>query len=194
MATEELPTQEEAGYRDVTELATYCNISPRRVQQLADDGVMPKASRGRYHFLKAVRGYILYLQRRNEGRMPDNLQEQRVRLTQLQSRELELRIAKAEGTLVPVEEIEPTWVAFVAAARSQLRAEPDRLAATLAVCDDVAEIRSILSESFNEFLRNLAGYEPAGDPSAAAPGGVEAGAAAEDDGSAVGRDLSLSGA
>lgn len=45
--------------------AKLFNITERRVQQLAKEGIIPKVARGKYPLLGAVRGYITFLQERS---------------------------------------------------------------------------------------------------------------------------------
>ena len=45
-------------------IAKLLDISPRRVQQLSSDGVIPRASRGKYELVPAVQGYIRFLRGR----------------------------------------------------------------------------------------------------------------------------------
>ena len=56
----------------VTHLSKIFNITDRRVQQLASDGIIPKAERGQYPFIEAVQGYIKFLQERAFGKS-DNM-------------------------------------------------------------------------------------------------------------------------
>lgn len=42
--------------------ANLFNITVRRIQQLAKDGIIPKSGRGRYPLIGAVKGYVGYLQ------------------------------------------------------------------------------------------------------------------------------------
>ncbi len=48
----------------VETIAELLNLTPRRVYQLTKEGIIPKASRGRYELVPAVRGYIKYLRDR----------------------------------------------------------------------------------------------------------------------------------
>jgi hypothetical protein len=41
-------------------IARLLDLSERRVQQLSRDGVIPKAERGQYDLVGAVRGYVVY--------------------------------------------------------------------------------------------------------------------------------------
>lgn len=42
-------------------MAKLLQITPRRVQQLANEGIIEKTDRGRYDLIKSVQGYIRYL-------------------------------------------------------------------------------------------------------------------------------------
>jgi phage terminase Nu1 subunit (DNA packaging protein) len=84
----------------------------------------------------------------------------RDRLARLQGDEAEMRIRERMGELVPAEKIEPAWMALVTAARSYLRAEPDRLAHLLESTEGVDAKRDLLAETFDEFLRKLSTLDP----------------------------------
>ena len=154
-----------ADYRDVDVVAKFLNITARRVQQLASEGVIPKGERGKYHLVGSIRGYIKYLQDRAEGRSAEGsqLQDERTRLARLQSEEIELRLAEKRGLLVPADQVEPLWSGMVTAAKSFLRAEVNRLAQLLQHTDGAEAKRDLLSETFDDFLTKLSGYDPDAD-------------------------------
>ena len=116
----------------------------------------------------------------------------RDRLTRLQADEVEMRILERRGQLIPVEQIEPAWIAMVTAARSYLRQEPDRLAHLLDAIEGIDAKRDLIAETFDDFLRKLSTFDPedagASDGPAASPASrVQAvGSAAEDVGSGMG--------
>ena len=60
----------------VAELGELLDLSPRRLQQLAKEGIIPKDVRGRYDLAGAVHGYSRYLQDQpaRDGEDPDLLQ------------------------------------------------------------------------------------------------------------------------
>ena len=82
------------------------------------------------------------------------------RLSRLQGDKVEIEIAEKLKELVPVSEIEPTWLAMVASAKSYLRSQPDRLVQLLEVTDGIEAKRDLLAESFDEILQKLSEYEP----------------------------------
>jgi len=52
----------------VNVIAKLLDLTPRRVQHLANEGVIPRAEKGRYELVSAVRGYIRYLRDRAMGK------------------------------------------------------------------------------------------------------------------------------
>ena len=50
----------------VDAIAKLFSLSPRRIQQLAALGVIPRAEGG-YDLLRSIAGYVRFLQRRAEG-------------------------------------------------------------------------------------------------------------------------------
>lgn len=52
----------------VATIAKLFNLTERRVQQLAKEGVIPKPEKGKYDLIGCVRGYIAYLQERAFGK------------------------------------------------------------------------------------------------------------------------------
>lgn len=91
----------------------------------------------------------------------------RDRLARMQGDMVELDLLTKRGLLVPVEQIEPAWTSMVAAAKSYLRQEPDRLTHLLNTMESVDAKRDLLAETFDEFLRKLSTYDPSADDDSA---------------------------
>ena len=49
------------GLVNVQDLSEYLDISPRRIQQLSKDKVIPKSIRGQYNLIVCIQRYISYL-------------------------------------------------------------------------------------------------------------------------------------
>ena len=88
--------------------AKLFDITERRVQQLAKDGVIPKEGRGMYPLVGTVRGYTKFLQERSAGFTfefsDQDLRNERVRLTRVQADRQELKLKEESGSLIPAEE------------------------------------------------------------------------------------------
>src|SRR3972149_9929233 len=90
----------------VAVISKLLDLTPRRVQHLANEGVIPKAEKGRYELVPAVRGYIRYLRDRAIGAdaLPDeSARASRARLLKAQAEAQEMENAKVRGELLPRE-------------------------------------------------------------------------------------------
>src|SRR4030067_1573387 len=103
----------------VAVISKLLDLTPRRVQHLANEGVIPRAERGRYELVPAVRGYIRYLRDRSIGRdgeVSSDVASERARLTREQADRGAMENAKARGELIPAplvqESVEGACAAF----------------------------------------------------------------------------------
>jgi phage terminase Nu1 subunit (DNA packaging protein) len=91
--------------------ANLFSLTNRRVQQLAKDGVIPKASRNRYPLLGTVQGYVRYLQARSFSREAEevgDLQTERTRLAKANADKTEMEVLQMRRDLASITLIEWT--------------------------------------------------------------------------------------
>ena len=107
-------------------MAKLLLLTPRRLQQLVTEGVVPKVERGRYELAPVIQAYIHYLRERTlPGTMNVvSLDEARQRKLSADARLAEIEVAKAESAVVNVEVIEKGWTDLVHAVRGRLLALP----------------------------------------------------------------------
>ena len=112
------------------ELGYFLNgLTPRRVQQLAADGVVFKSGRGRYNLSESVRGYCAYMQRLNSAAQgePDTFygdaKNQKMRAD---ADKAIMEAAQLAGNLVPAEIVAFQWSHMVGAFRAKLLNLPKR--------------------------------------------------------------------
>ena len=88
----------------VSTIAKLFNLTERRVQQLAKDGVIPKANKGKYELVACVQGYIHYLQERAMGKdsAPQDTYTERARLLKAQADKTELEVGTLKGNLLQI--------------------------------------------------------------------------------------------
>jgi len=169
-------------------IAKLLMITPRRLQQLAKEGHVPKAERGRYELVAAVQGYVRFLRDRavagdagGGGEAQD-----RVRLVRARADIAEFEARRLEGELVPVEEVGEAWSEMVARFRARMLALPSK-AAPVAAAEERAEVVHDIIETFiHEALAELAEVSVEGRPAAAGDG---AGGAARGRAAAAADDL-----
>lgn len=119
-------------------------------QALADNKVQPVRTEGtiRYYHLKDVLP-ALY-----EGASLNQAHEN-AKLKRAQTVKTELEIAKLEGALVPIEEVENDASQTAMMVKAKLQSIPARLAGTLAGIQDENDIEAILEQELIEVLEEL---------------------------------------
>ena len=131
------PHGETCGDKELAELA---DLSPRRIQQLADDGTIPKITRGVYPFTAAIRALIRYYRDKASG------------TTEGKSADI-ARKAKSDANMSEIEEAQLLGILMLrsdaadlfADARVQIRqlieASPMPPKAKQKLCADIAKIK-----------------------------------------------------
>lgn len=183
-------------------IAKLLDVTERRVRQLSSEGVIPKAARGRYEVVGAVRGYIRYLRNlalKGEVGAADYGLE-RARLVKARADLAEMEATRIRGDLIPAAEVTAAWTEVVALMRSRLLALPDKIAPQLFTSGAhettrIAEGRDILRNAVFDALGELATTRVQLRPQSDGDGGLAAGgdddhegggAAAEPDGDTMG--------
>lgn len=102
-------------------LASFLNVSERRIQQLAKEDILIKAARGKYKLMPSIKGYIKFIQGHAYGdrAIGTDLQSARARESRLRGDLLQIEIAKECKQLVSAEYFEPLLAAWAAKGRSE---------------------------------------------------------------------------
>jgi len=135
-------------------MAKLLQITPRRLQQLVSEGVIPKISRGRYELAPVVQAYINYLRERTLPGMMNvvSLDEARQRKLAAEAKLAEIEVAKAEGGVVTIQIVEKSWTDLVHAVRGRLLALPQNVAAMVAVEDDTGKCEALINREIKSAL------------------------------------------
>jgi hypothetical protein len=140
------------GTHSVTEVARLLDVTPRRLQQMAREGIVPLPDRGRYDTARCVRGYIKFLR----GEMGERL-EAKLRREAAMADRAELEVARTKGEII---ENAKRWLAGrVAEVRTVIERWPERVAALLAadLGADPEQVYLGLERHTRELLLELAG-------------------------------------
>lgn len=116
------------------ELAALLDVSARRVRELAQEGVVPRAPGGRYETQAGVRGYIASLRAAAKAK-PTAVdpqvaaaaidgRQQRARLARLQADRVQLDLERERGRLVDAEVIRGSYVTLLTQVRNRLLGVP----------------------------------------------------------------------
>jgi hypothetical protein len=91
------------GMISVKQAATLLGVTPRWIRQLSADGFLPSPVDGSLPLVGAIQGYIKWL--KDDERRAARMSAQ-TRVQSARAREIELRIARMEQGLIPVEDVE----------------------------------------------------------------------------------------
>ena len=152
---------------DVNAVAELLKLSARRVHQLAKEGILPHASRGKYDPVGCVHAYIDYLKMMISGGGDISITDERKRLIKNQADMAELELQKAHGELIETRRAKDIWGDVANAIKQKLIAQPSRLAPLFvgiqntALAKDKLEVvfREIASECKNPDIARIARQE-----------------------------------
>ncbi|KJV81248.1 hypothetical protein RHORCCE3_0431 [Rickettsia hoogstraalii str. RCCE3] len=146
----------------VVELAELFNLTERRIYQLTEEKIIPKASRNRYELKETLQAYIKYLQDLATNRSSSSEQKAlKIRLLAAQAEKAELELEVLKDKYMEVSEVEFEWSNLLVAFRSKMLALPTKLVRLLAEAGgNFAKIERILETEIHEALLELSKYEP----------------------------------
>lgn len=151
-------------------MAKLFELDPRRVQQLAKEGVLPAASQRPYKFdlLQTVKAYIRYLRDRangKEAKTADTVKAEADKLRaeadlkQSKAKIAELQLKELEGKMHRSEDVEAMTNDLVYTARSMIMALPGRLAMDVVQTGSANEASALIRAECYKILNELAGYQ-----------------------------------
>jgi phage terminase Nu1 subunit (DNA packaging protein) len=153
---------------NVTRVAAFLNLTEQRVQQLAKEGILPRAARGLYDPIKCGLSYIRYLQRAIERKTDPLLEDgnsgerhERVRLLRANADLRESERAKMRSQLVAVRDVDKLTADLVRTTTAEIMAIPARLAPELVGETSRVMIQAKLEKAVKASLKKLAGHRPA---------------------------------
>jgi len=181
----------------VAVISKLLDLSPRRVYQLANEGVIPRAEKGRYELVPAVRGYIRYLRDRaiGVGALPEDAARTcRARLIKAQAEAQEMENEKIRGELIPQIVVGRAWAEMAMAFRARSLSIPKKCAPQVVGVNSISEIEGMLEKMIMEALDELSRADYSGsaqsDLEVEEGDGVAGKAPTEADGQPVGGSVS----
>ena len=147
--------QSNSNAHSLSTIAKLLNLSERRVQQLARDGIIPKGFKGQYDLIGCIRGYTLYLQKQLTQSDFRDLKEEKTRLVKFQADRAEIDLAIIQGEAVLITDIEKKINDMVSIVRARLLALPNKLAPVVSVENEVSVVESIIKDGICEALAEL---------------------------------------
>jgi phage terminase Nu1 subunit (DNA packaging protein) len=152
-------TTKSAATYPVGTIAKLLMISDRQVQHLTSLGVIPKAERGRYELAGSVQGYIRYLKDRSIGGGRDGVIDyhtEKARHMKFQADLAALELAKKQGQVTTVDQVEKMVTKAFAEVRAGMRNLPGRTVSMLIGETDERRFKQVLMEEIDAVLESLA--------------------------------------
>ena len=142
-------------------ISKLLDLTPRRVQQLSAEGIIPKAERGRYELVPAVQGYIKFLKERSikADASGDDYNAHRTRLTKVRADMAEIEKAQIEEQLIPSSDVENAWLEVSQNMRQKLLAFPQRVSPEVYAAEKLVEVKTILKDHIYDALQEIANVE-----------------------------------
>lgn len=111
------------------------NLTPRRVEQLAQKRIIPKASRGKYDPVPVVQAYIRYLQQQlagggeviDEKEMKDRLLRAKAEEREAKAEQARITVNIQKGQLMPREEVIRDWAGRLVEVKGAMLELPRRI-------------------------------------------------------------------
>lgn len=151
---------------DINAVAKALNVTPRRVNQLANEG-MPREGRGEYDLAACMLWYIRYLQKAlsAKGSMDDDgqittLKAERGRLVKMQADREELELARARGEVISLNDHERVLSDLVLETKARVMAVPARVAPQILGESSRVMAQARIEKGLREALTQLAGVAP----------------------------------
>jgi len=149
-------------------IAKLFSITERRVHQLVQERVLPKASRGNYELVSCVQGYIKYLRERSLGSVDldennPNIANERARLIKMQADKLAMEIDEEKGRLLDADKATRAWDNLIARCRAVLLGIPNKLANQVVAINNPEEVAQLLKKAIYEALEELSTTENIGE-------------------------------
>ena len=141
---------------NIQAIAKLLKLSERRIQQLAKEGVIPKAERGKYDLIGSVQGYIDYLKSKVGGEFTaEEVLKNKNKLLKAKAELAEIDKMKASGELIPKEEVKRTWLELVQKVKQKLLSIPNKVAPVVDTIKSINEIKLILQDKIYEALYEI---------------------------------------
>mgnify|MGYP003627539020 FL=1 len=139
------------------QLSDILDLSVRRVQQLAKEGILPPTEkRNQYRLIDCIQGYIKYLR----GQVihtdtPDDLRVLKLRQEKARAEILELQSLKDGGELQHQDDVQKVWTSIAVLIKTRLLALSSRVATDVYSSKNLVEVRARIDKEVNLILNEL---------------------------------------
>ena len=146
-------------------LGRIFGVTDRRVRQMAEEGLIVRAAKGRYNLVESLKNYILSLKLAAEGvtmESPDgeiDIDEEKALHERVKRHISELKLQTMKGELHKAEDVERVMSDMLAAFKTRVMNIPSKVAPILED-RDTGYIKDRLTNEVVEVLNELKDYDP----------------------------------
>lgn len=145
---------------DKNAIARHLDLTPKRIKQLTDKGILTEFRPGLYDREKARVDYIRYLRDKNpETEENIDYQTERARLVRVKRQNEEMDLAVKNGELHKAEDIERVMTAMLINFKARLSAIPAEQAPKLLEKKDADSIAKLLTKEIKKALMELSDFQ-----------------------------------
>lgn len=145
---------------DKNAIARHLDLTPKRIKQLTDKGILTEFKPGLYDREKARVDYIRYLRDKNPDTEENiDYQTERARLVRAKRQNEEMDLAVKNGELHKAEDIERVMTAMLINFKSRLSAIPAEQAPKLLEKKDADSIAKLLTKEMKKALMELSDFQ-----------------------------------
>ncbi len=147
-------------------LEKMIGVSDRRIRQLAEEGIIVRAAKGRYKLMDSITNYILTLKVAMEAAGTDfsdgeiDLEEEKAIHERVKRHISELKLQVMKGELHRSGDVERVMTDMLVSIRARLLAMPTKLAPLLVARNDAGYIRTAINREVLDALNELKDYSP----------------------------------
>lgn len=145
-------------------LSDIIGVGDRRIRQLADEGIIIRAAKGRYNLKESIKNYILNLKVAIDNKEdPDQeltLDEIKAQHEKVKMHKSQLQLQLMQGELHKSSDVEQVMTDMLSSFRARLLNLPAKTAPLLVMRDNPEWIREVLTKEVIEVLGELKDYDP----------------------------------
>lgn len=145
-------------------MADLLGYTRRRINQLAQEGVLEKQAPGRFLLMKNIKKYLDFVRTGNKGDDEESQAQywEEKALHEKAKREMaELKLAKLKHQLHDATDVELVLTNMLVTFRNRILAIPQKIAPKIIGLTNLAEISEIINNELLEALTELSEYDPA---------------------------------
>lgn len=146
-------------------LGELFSVTDRRIRQMAEEGIVVRAAKGRYKLAESIKNYLLTMKLAAEGVEAEfadgeiNLEEEKGLHERVKRHISELKLQIMKGELHKAEDVETVMMDMLASFKTRVMNIPSKVAPILEN-RDAAYIKDKLTSAVIEALNELKDYDP----------------------------------